>query len=175
MDVIEKVLKTEFLGRDFLVWLWFKSDTNDGIIDLGDDNTVELWFDGKVTLQSESDEAVETVTCSGINPRLREARFALTENKKVTKASIRLHIGDDEYGFTLDSSWLNFGSFKAPKVMQDDNDDPDGLFYEKAGLIEKAVATMDTIFSIFIKIRVSQEWKSRELPALAKWINRQIK
>ena len=56
MDVLEKVEKTELIGRDFLVWLWFKSETNAGIIDLGDKGHAEIRFEGKITLETENDE-----------------------------------------------------------------------------------------------------------------------
>ena len=97
MDVMEKVEKTEPVIRDFLIWLWFKSETNDGIIDLGDDGHAEIRFSGKITLETDADEPKESVTCSGDHPRLKEARFALTENKKATKAAMTLILGDDEY------------------------------------------------------------------------------
>ncbi|MFC1892018.1 hypothetical protein ACFLZT_06460, partial [Thermodesulfobacteriota bacterium] len=87
MDTLEKIAETEVLGRDFLVWLWFQSDTNGGMIELGEGETAEIYFDGKITLQSEGVEALEKITCSGVNPRLREARFALSEDKKVTQSS----------------------------------------------------------------------------------------
>lgn len=124
-----------------------------------------------ITLKSEIDEQVETVICSGENPQLKEARFALTENKKITQAMIKLIIGDDEWSFILDSTWMNYRSLKTPKVLQDYKDDPDGLFYEKVSLIDKAVSSMEIIFSQFISLRISQEWKTGELPALVKWIN----
>lgn len=172
MSVIEKVEETELIGRDFLVWLWFRSETGDGIVDLEDDGQVEVRFEGKMTLESDMDEAKESVTCAGDHPRLKEARYALTKNKKVTKAAIKLIIGDDEYAFTLDSKWMNYRSFKTPKVVQDDQDDPEGLFYEKAGLLEKAITTMDTVFIYFIKLRLSPEWEEKELPALRRWVQK---
>lgn len=170
MDVIESVEKTELLGRDFLVWVWFKSETGNGVIDLGDDGHAEIRLEGKITLETENDEPMESVTCWGDNPRLKEARFALTENKKVTQAAIKLTLGDDEYSFTLDSRWMNYRSLKTPKVMQDAKDDPEGLFYEKAGLIERAVSMIDTIFMYFIRLRLSSQWDNKELPALIKWV-----
>ena len=170
MEVIEKVEKTEPLGRDFLVWLWFKSESRNGVIDLGDDGYAEVRIEGKITLETENDETLESITCSGDNLRLKEARFALTENKKVTQAGIKLILGDDEYSFILDSRWMNYKALKTPKVVQDDKDDPEGLFYEKVGLIEKAVSTMDAIFMHFIKLRLSEEWDKEELPALIRWI-----
>ena len=54
--------------------------------------------------------------------------------------------------------------------MQDDEEDPAGLFYEKFFLIEQAVSAMDAIFSTFIKLRLSPDWEGKELPALLEWI-----
>ena len=79
-------------------------------------------------------------------------------------------LGEDEYSFTLDSRWMNYRSLKTPKVMQDAKDDTEGLFYEKAGLIERAVSMIDTIFMYFIRLRLSSQWDNKELPALIKWV-----
>ena len=170
MQLMEIIKKTKFLGQEFLMWLWYKSETNDGVFDLGEAGEAKLWFDRRVVLQSEGDEGVEKVVCSGENPDLKEARFALTENKAITDAMVKLIIGDNEWSFNLDSTWMNFTSFKSPKVIQDKDEDPEGLFYEKYSLIQQAVSAIDCIFSSFIRIRISSVWEKQELPALLKWI-----
>ena len=171
MQLMERVRKSEFLGREFLVWLWFKSDIDEGRFDLGELGYAELWLDRKIVLQSETDEGTEKITCSGDRPYLREARFALTKDKQVIEAMLRLMIGDNEWSFVLDSTWMNFKSFKTPKVLMDKNEDPEGLFYEKFFLLEKAVNIMNAVFGLFVKIRTSPAWEREELPALKKWIN----
>jgi hypothetical protein len=169
MDVLDKIEKTEIIGKDFLLWLWFKSETQRGIFAIGDNLKAEILIDGKLTL--ETDEIQDSVTCSCDNPLMKEARFALMENKKITKAAIKLTVNEeDEFTFRLDSRWLNFRLFKTPKVIQDLKDDAEGFFYEKTGLIEKAITIMDSVFTSFIRIRVSPEWEDSELPALIKWI-----
>ena len=170
MHLLEEVKQSEFFGKDFLLWLWFRSETHEGKFDLGEAGTAELWFDGKITLCSEGDHAPEIIICAGENSQWREARFALTEDKRVTEAMIKLVFGDNQWSFILDSAWLNFRSFKTPKVLQDKKEDPDGLFYEKMFLIDQAVSAVNTIFSSFIKLRISPEWQARELPELEKWI-----
>jgi len=171
MQVLEKVRETEFLGREFLIWLWFKTETDEGVFDLGESGKAELWFDGRMILQAEHDLGVETITFMGNQPQMKEARFALSEKKDLTQAKIRLSIGDNLWSFILDSTWMNFKSFKTPKVMQDKEEDPDGIFYEKMFLIEQAITAMDLIFCTFIRLRISPEWETNERPALVKWIN----
>ena len=172
MDVMEKVEKNYFLGEEFFIWLWFKSEVNHGVIEIKDKVHSEVRFAGKITLESEDDEKSESITCSGFNSRLKEARYALTENKKITQASIKIVLGDDEYSFSMDSLWMNYRSFQIPKVLQDDKDDPEGLFYEKVGLMEKVVSTMDSLFLSFIRIRLSPEWEGKELPDITAWMKR---
>jgi recombination associated protein RdgC len=171
MQVLDRVRETESLGREFLAWLWFRSETDHGIFSLGEDGEAEIWFDRKMTLQSEHDLGVETITCSGDHPNMREARFALFERKDITQAMVKLNIGDLQWSFVLDSTWLNLKTMKTPKVMQDKSEDPEGIFYEKTALMEMALKAMDTIFCEFIKLRVSPEWGTTERPALVKWIN----
>jgi len=171
MQVLDKVRETESLGREFLVWLWFKTETVEWVFDLGEAGKAELWFDERMTLQIEHDLGVETITCTGDHPHMKEARFALSEKKDITQAMVKLSLGDNQWSFILDSTWLNFKSFKTPKVVQDKEEDPDGIFYEKMFLVEGAIAAVDTIFSSFIKLRISPEWETKERPALVKWIN----
>ena len=108
MHLLEKVRETEFLGREFLLWLWFRAETERGFFDVGEKERAEVWFDGKITLRSENEKGVETIICSGNTSNMREARFALTEEKKVVQATVKLAMGDNQWSFTLDSTWLNF-------------------------------------------------------------------
>ena len=119
MQLFEKVRDNEFLGREFLVWLWFRSDVREGRFSLGEAGDAELRLDGRIVLQSDAGEGAEKVICLGENSHQREARFALAESKTITEAMLKLVIGDHEWSFILDSTWMNFKSFKSPKVMQD--------------------------------------------------------
>ncbi len=174
MSVMDEVREHESLGRDFLIWLWFNSETLGGGYDLGNGDEVELWFEGKITLRSEGDGFTETVICTGENARIREARFALKEEKKVTRAKVHLRAGDDDWSFELDSTWMNFHALKTPRVLKDQEDDPDALFYERMSLLEKPVTIMDRLFSFYLEARMSPAWETEDLPAMVNWIREGI-
>ncbi len=169
MQLLEKARKTEFLGREFLAWLWFRTETDKGHFKLGEE-TVDIWFDGKITLEGENERGLETIVCSGQSQDMKEARFALAENKEIVQATVVLTMGDNQWTFVLDALWMNFRTFKTPKVVQDKREDPDGLFYEKVYLMEAAVSAVDDIYGEFLRHRLSPEWSTRELPALVQWI-----
>lgn len=169
MQLLEKVNKTEFLGREFLAWLWFRTETEQGHFKSGD-KSFEIWFDGKITLQGENERGIETITCSGESQDMKAARFALAEGKEITQATLVLSMGDNQWRFVVDALWMNFKTFKTPRVIQDKRDDPDGLFYEKVFLIEEATNAMDIIFTEFLKTRLSPDWDTEVLPALIAWV-----
>jgi len=106
MLLIERVKETEFLGREFLLWLWYNSEVNGGTYKL-EDGDVELWVDKKIVLRHDDDEGTEKIVFTGDNLNLKEARFALMEKKQVTESQLRLKVEENEYSFTLDSEWMN--------------------------------------------------------------------
>ena len=170
MNTSDIVNNTKFFGRDFMVWLWFRSEKNGGFFHLRNEEEIELWFDGSMILQAEKDGKIETISCTGEQSRFLEARYALSEFKKIIKGKIKLISGDDVWSFSLDDTWFNFRGMRLPHVVQDQNEDPDGVFYERIGLIEKAVSIMDRLFAHYITIRTSAEWENEELPAIREWI-----
>lgn len=174
MNILDKAMQTEFLGQDFLVWLWFKSETLEGRFPLDEEHTINLWFDGRLTLQSAADDGGEVVVCQGETSQTREGRFSLNENKKVTQARLRMVLGEEEWSFALDARWLNFRSLKTPRIMDDRKDDPDGLFYEKMYLLERPVAVVNHLFHQFITLRISPEWEQEELPAMTQWLQKEM-
>lgn len=169
MSVIDDVRDSEYLGRDFLVWLWFRSETMESPFRLQGGEEAELWVGGKVTLQSEGDRGVETIVCTGENAKIKEARVALGEGKKVTRVRLHLRAGDDEWIFELDSTWMNVHSLKTPRIFQEKGEDPDALFYERMFLVEKFLSLLDGIFAEYIEARLSPGWEAEELPNLLKW------
>jgi len=112
------------------------------------------------------------VICQGDSSEMLEARQALIQGKKVSQASFRLYMKDDEWRFTLDDSRLDFRACKTPKIMLDKKEDPEGLFYEKTFLLQEAVRVVEQIFIQFMKIRISPQWEKTELPSLQEWIQK---
>ena len=163
MDTIQAMKEKEFLGNDFLLWLWFKSSTNQGdILD------IELSLSKKIILKADDQKSFGTISCSGSG--FKEARHALADGYKITSAGIMLIFHEDEvYSFTLDSVALDISGLKCPPVVMDNEEDPDGLFYEKIGLISKVRDKVEMLFKTFIELRLSEDWGG-EFGALSAWV-----
>ncbi|MDP2268878.1 MAG: recombination-associated protein RdgC, partial [Deltaproteobacteria bacterium] len=89
-----------FWGREFLTWLWFKSEERGGIIYVPDKYEIELIFMQRLVLASGDGEYSETVVCQGLHSDMKEAREALLQGKKIKEARLRLTNDAAKWEFT---------------------------------------------------------------------------
>jgi hypothetical protein len=174
MDFIDILRHKAFLGREFLTWLWFKSDSSGGRIDIPGKRFVEVLFLDRMTLDLSEVDTPQTVTLRGEHSELREGLAALREGKKIEEARITLRGGDNDYTMVLKATWFSFGSFRTPPVVPADPADgetaQEGALLEKISLIEDGMSIVDDLFEYFLRLRVSDSWDTLELPTLRKWI-----
>lgn len=173
MDLFDILREKAFLGREFLTWLWFRSDRSGGRIDLPGDKVIEVSFLDRMTLDLAEADTPQTVSLKGEQSELREGLAALREGKKIEEARISVRSGDNDFTMNIKATWFSFGSFKTPPVFKSDaseEEDDEGAFLEKVSLIEEGMAAIDTLFEYFLRLRVSDQWELSELPALRRWI-----
>lgn len=159
-------------GRDFLVWLWFKTEERNGRISLGGKD-IEVIFLKRMVLESGEGEYSECVVCQGLNAALEEGKEALRKGKKIREARIRLGADDCSWEFTIKADQFLFQSMRMPQTLEmEEESDRDGRMLERIGLIEKVVDIMDGLFAEFLKAKASPEWKSRDSARFEKWLAR---
>jgi len=167
----ESTADASLVGREFLTWLWFKSEERNGRIKTSDSEEVELHFLKRIALEAGEGEYSQGVVCHGIHAELKEGKEAIRQGKKVKEAGIRLIHNQNEWEFTLKADSFHFQSLKLPiQDWQDTPEDPSGSLLERIYLIENAAKTMDNLYESFLKIRYSPQWKEKETKLLAKWL-----
>jgi len=159
------------IGREFLTWLWFKSEERNGRVTLSDKEEIEMHFLKRIVLEAGEGEYSQGVVCHGIHAELKEGKEAIRQGKKVKEAGIRLSHDKNEWEFTFKGDSFHFQSLKMPQAdLQETAEDPSGGLLERIYLIENAVKTMDALYDSFLKIRFSPEWKDKETRLMAKWL-----
>ena len=159
------------IGREFLTWLWYKSEERGGRIKISDKEEVELHFLKRVVLEAGEGEYSQGVVCHGIHAELKEGKEAIRQGKKVKEAGIKLIHDKNEWEFMLKADAFHFQTLKLPVMdWQDTPEDPSGSLLERIYLIENAVKTMDQLYESFLHIRTSAQWKEKETKRLAKWL-----
>lgn len=157
------------LGKDFLTWLWYKSDHSPGFFKDISGNPITVTMNKRVTVESQDTENREVSVVSGDASPLKDARFGLGRGKKVTSAIIGLEKDGLEFQLGLKAGDFSLHSLKIPKIDISDKDDTDALILEKIYLMESCVEMLDNIYKTFIELRLSDSWE-KELKAIREWM-----
>lgn len=173
MDFVDILREKAFLGREFLTWLWFKSDRGGGTVEIPGKRTIELSFLDKMTLDLSGSDSPQMVTIRGDQSELREGMAALREGKKIEEARLRIRDSVEDYTVTIKGTWFSFAGFRTPPAIRNqegESDDPEAAFHEKMYLVEDFLTIIDELFTYFLETRLSDDWEKTELPLLRKWI-----
>jgi recombination associated protein RdgC len=160
-------------GRDFLTWLWFKSEERNGMIALSHQEEIEVVFTRRIVLVSGDGDYAEQIVCQGLHAGLQEGKEALRQGKKIKEARIRLGMDTDVYEFTFKADRFHFQSVKLPETLDDDDDqDKEGKNLERLYLIERPCKMMEKLFNLYLGIRLSVQWDAQEIMRMNKWLER---
>jgi len=169
----ETLADSSLIGREFLTWLWYKSEERGGRIGLTKDEEVELNFLKRIVLEAGEGEYSQGVVCHGIHAELKEGKEAIRQGKKVKEAGIKLIYNQNEWEFTFRADSFNFQSLKLPVMdWHETPEDPSGHLLERIYLVENAVKTMNNLYESFLRIRFSSQWEEKELKLLSGWLKR---
>lgn len=150
------------LGQEFLTWLWFASETQNGLFRTADGEVFSLLVEQKVSVQGGEGEARETAVCSGPMAELREARMGLRTGKKVNKAKLRIEKDETGWQVLVDAAGFTLQGLKTPKVDMrlEEGEEPDARILEKIYLLEKCMSYVDAVFARFVSLRFGPDWEA---------------
>lgn len=168
------------LGREFLTWLWFRSETSNGLFRFGKQSGKEgepftVAMEQRVVVRGGEGDNLETASVSGSLSPLREARLGLQTGKLVVRALTRLEKDGMDWQVTLKAEDFSVNSLRTPTVAKnEDGDDPDALFLEKMYLIESCLDMLDDLFRQFLDVRLAPATWNAEAVAVAEWMQHDI-
>jgi len=162
------------IGREFLTWLWFKSEERNGAIALAKTDEVQLQLLKRIALEAGEGEYSQGVVCSGLHAELKEGKEAIRQGKKVKEANLQLHRDRDEWEFNFKADAFYFQSLRMPAAdPPETQEDTEGILLERIYRIENAVRTIDRLYESFLTLRFSPEWTKNEKPRLAAWLRKE--
>ena len=134
------------IGRDFLTWLWYYSET-ESAIQVEPHGEFEVLVEAPLLfIADEGQGAGESTVKKGDSPtRSAEAKAALAAGKKLKKAKISITRGGEIWSGTFDADQFAFGSFKLP---EGENMDEDSVFCER---IQNLSVFRDAFIGYFCK------------------------
>ena len=167
MDLIDLIETRRFLGSEFLMWLWFKTETHDGLMQLGEHGDLEVVFDDSLVLEAYLAETERNTFTGGAPAYSPEAKVALQQGKRVARAKLAVIKEGREWTFTLKAEGMDFSSVKIPAVLSRQEDEK---FYERMYLVDELEDIVDALYKEFLQIRLSDQWHDRMVPAMREWV-----
>lgn len=167
MDLVTRIQRTRFLGREFLTWLWYRTDLaqGDAAFELGD-RKVDLWFDARLTLEALGDVKEQNVVKSETPTETEEARASLQSGKQVREARLRLVADDKQWTMTVRADDLSIHGLKVPGLITREEEEQ---LHERLSLMEEAEDLVDLLFARFLEVRLDDDAWRTEVAAIREW------
>jgi hypothetical protein len=165
MELLDLIEGRRFMGREFVVWLWFESEMQETNLEPTGVDPCSMWLEAQITLVLEREESRLKGAIPASSP---EAKEALRQGKLPKEAKMRLVRGDREYAWTLKADSLGLSGLKLPTQLKKE-DEKHEVFYERMMLLEDLEATLSALYSDFVRLRLSDPWDGEVVPMMKSW------
>lgn len=161
----------DFLGNEFLLWLWHHADARENPIEIeGGDATVMI--DRTLDLEcAYGATGKDTLRAAGPS-RMPEALDALRSGKVPRKAGLIVESAGIAYNLNFNSESFAVGSLVLPEVEEADS--PRVLFEERVAMLRSFCKTLDGLYNAFLGVRAGGAWSSHAT-AIRKWAQQSAK
>lgn len=167
MELHELIDSRRFLGSEFLMWLWYKSSCYDGLFEVRSHGELEVIFDDRLTLEAYVAETERNVFKGGAPAFSPEAKTALREGKRPTRARLRVIKEGREWKFKFKAEDFDISTLKIPSLLSEQDDEQ---FFERMSLVQEIEEILDSLYREFITIRTSDAWRDVMVPTMRDWI-----
>ena len=157
----------DFLGNEFLLWLWHELDDRSGVLKTESAGEVTLFIDRSLDLDCAYGQTGRDALRGDGPSRMPEARDALRSGKLPRKAGFVCEAFGQPFTFMLDAETLSLASAKLPDV--EDADSARAVFEERIALLRDLCKALDAVFQAFLKQRASSAWEG-QVGGIRKWI-----
>jgi hypothetical protein len=181
-SAVAMIRDNQWLGWEFMLWLLQRGLGGEGEFSIcrpGHFSTGErfsAWIDDRIQLQGGGEEGgIQKVSVSGSQDSYLEAISALKGGKKITSATICMEKDENLWKLTLKGETFGFAGFKCPQVRierdatVEEMSERESAFYERMFLLEQGVQLFDSLFTSYLKERLSDAWSAR-LVAIQQWL-----
>ncbi|BBH51868.1 hypothetical protein [Fluviispira sanaruensis] len=159
-----------FLGREFLTWLWFKSETQNHKIMLKNYENFHLYIDDKLVLSSSSGSVRENSLKGGTPAYAYEAGSALGSGKLVHEAKFILQDSERQWCFSILGEDLSLRAIRLPAVSEADSR---AHISQRIIYMQLLTDLIDELYKEYLQLRLSVQFQE-ELSNIRIWIDNKI-
>jgi len=155
-----------YLGREFLTWLLWRSESGGALVDF-EGTGLEVLYTGRCTLRGVNRDVTEMMAKGTLAPYSENVRHSLDRGLLVHQARLRFTHGEKVYEVTLDAEFLDIRAAKLPELMTEEEDDQ---LLERLYLTEQLSGMVDALVVAFLQVRASRNWSKKVVPEMKSWM-----
>lgn len=159
----------DFLGNEFLLWLWWYLENESDTISLGEDGEVVVMMAKTLSLECPLAENGKETISSEMPTKLPEAKRAIQSGKLPRKTGLCLVRDGMKFDLVLQAETF---AISGAKITPDD-DEPLEI-EDRINAIRFLGETVDGMFHTFCDLRTSDSWNA-DLEKMRKWLERPSK
>lgn len=159
----------DFLGNEFLLWLWFNSDGESDTVKLADGSEVTFMLTRRIDVACPRGQTgVDAFKHEG-PAKLPEALRAIRAGKLPRRCGLTVVRHDRQHEITLLGEWLGVGTGRLPKP--DENvTDARAKLEARVDAVRDLVETLDLLYAAFCRVRLTSAW-AETLARMQRWLS----
>ena len=158
--------RKDFLGNEFLLWLWHAAEEKGGTVATGA-GEVAVLLERSLDLDCAFGQTGRDSLRGDGPTKMPEARDALRSGKLPRKVGLLLNANGMDYSLSLNAETLTVGSLRLPEV--EDADNPRVVFEERITMLRDFAGMTDALFDAFLTARCGGGWEG-VMKSMRKWI-----
>lgn len=156
----------DFLGNEFLLWLWFYLENESDTLKLADDSEVAVMVSRSLQLECPRGQFGRESFSSEGPSKLPEAHRAIQAGKLPRKMGLTLVRHESQYDLTLQAESLAIGGAKLPPP---EGEEERARLEERITQLRHLMETLDLMYAAFLKRRLGDAW-TKEAARMKKWL-----
>lgn len=158
----------DYLGNEFLLWLWFVLDTDGDSLPLADGSTVTAMLAHTLVLECPKGLSGTETIRSEAPAKLPEARRAVQAGKLPRRAGLILVRHDQQYELRLGAELLAMSGAKLPPTEPGEER---SQLEDRVSQLRHLLETIDLLYDAFLRRRLKADWQ-KEQQRMQQWLQR---
>ena len=159
----------DFLGNEYLLWLWYVLDAESDSIALGDGSEASVLLTRTLVLECPRGQTGRESISSDGPTRLPESRRAVQSGKLPRKVGLIVARQEQQYELTLQAETMAVSGARLPPPEADGER---ARLEERVTQLRHLLETLDLTYDAFSRRRASDAWP-KELARMQKWLQRE--
>jgi hypothetical protein len=159
-------MSRDFLGNEYLLWLWYHLENVSDAIALSDGSEVVAMVARTLLLECPRGQYGKESISSDGPAKLPEALRAIQAGKLPRKMGLTLVRHDQSYELTLQAESL---SISAARLPPPEGEDDRARIEERVTQLRHLLETLDLMYQAFLRLRLGDDW-AKELGRMKKWL-----